>query len=96
MDVTRERIEYDPVIRVVELSPDEAGCGDPAEIYRVVQDDMFAEAGQLAVPEANTVLPRTVASTTGNAASAARPKKMRRSISTFSSAGTTAFGSSRS
>ena len=85
MDVTGEWIEDDPLVRVVEVGPDQPGTGRPARVYRPVQEEMFADAGQLAVPVcANTVLPRTVARTMGSAAMAARPMNTRRSLSTAS------------
>jgi hypothetical protein len=62
---------------------------------------MFADLGQLGVPpppQADAVLPRTVASTTGNVAIAARPMKARRVVSTASDffAVASGFESSRS
>ena len=48
----------------------------------LVQEDMVADAGQLTAPCAWTLRPRTVASTTGSAAIAARPMNARRSVLT--------------
>jgi hypothetical protein len=58
---------------------------------------MFADAGQLGVlvpPQADAVRPRTVASTTGNAAMAARPMKARRCVSTADFCAVSGFESS--
>ena len=85
MNVTGERIEDDPLVRIVEVGPDQAEAGGPARIYLPVQEEMFADAGQLGVPVwAKTVRPRTVARTTGSAVTAARPKNTRRVVSTAS------------
>lgn len=83
VNIAGKRVEDDPFVRVVELRPDESWCGGPAKCYFPAQDEILADAGQLAVPgAAKTVRPRTVASTTGSAAIAARPMKARRCVST--------------
>ena len=89
MNVTRAWVEHNPFVGVVELRPNQSWRGGPPMVYFPVQDDMCADAGQLAVPpppppQADADLPRTVASTTGKAAMAARPMKARRCVSTRS------------
>ena len=92
MNVAGKRIEDDPVVRVVELGPDETCGSRPARSYRPAQEDMVADAGQLTVPWAWTLRPRTVASTTGSAAIAARPMNARRSVSTEPDCGAVGSG----
>jgi hypothetical protein len=94
MDVARKGIKDDPVVRIVELGPDETCGGRPAGSYLLgpPQDDMVADAGQLTVPWAWTLRPRTVASTTGSAAIAARPMNARRSVSTEPDCGAVGSG----
>src|SRR5437867_10928561 len=79
-------MENNPVVRVIEMGPDQVRCRTPTPLLdHPVQEEVVAELGQLAVPAlANTVLPRTVASTTGSPAMAARRRNLRRSSLTSS------------
>jgi hypothetical protein len=80
-------MENNPVVRVVVTGPDEIRCWIKTRIFGYWHTfDALSEAAQLAEPPpANTVRPRTVASTTGSPASAARRRNFRRSSSLTSS-----------
>ena len=84
-DIARLRMEHDPVFRVVVVGPDQIRCRTKVRFFRYVHVfEARTEPAQLAEPPpAKTVLPRTVASTTGRPTKAARRRKARRSSSSF-------------
>jgi hypothetical protein len=91
------RMENNPVFRVVIVRPDQLGGWTPILVVcqRFAHPDTPIDAAQLAVKLlAKTVLPRTVARTTGNPASAARRRNFRRSSSLTSAGGEVASGRS--